>query len=179
MNLYGNGAAYMPVLKSFAAHIPALLEELPPLIEGDLRQYAIKVHGLKGSCGTICAPEAAAMARDLETAAEAGDTSFVRARHGALEKEVKALAAELAARITEWEAARPEQPRERKPAPDRALLERLAIACSEYRADEIEGILGELEQPRYETGGELVQWLREQAVNFEYDAIQNRLKDFL
>jgi hypothetical protein len=48
----------------------------------------------------------------------------------------------------------------------------------EYRTNEIEEILGELEQFRYETGGELVRWLREQADNFEYDAIHNRLDNF-
>jgi signal transduction histidine kinase/DNA-binding response OmpR family regulator/HPt (histidine-containing phosphotransfer) domain-containing protein len=177
--LYGNSAAaYMPVLKSFVTHIPLFLEELSACIEGDLGQYAIKVHGLKGSCGTVCAAGAAAAAGDLERAAKEGDMTFVRTHHGALVRAVTDLTAELTAMIGEWETVQPERIREQKPEPDRDLLRRLAAACSEYKANEIEEILGELGQFRYETGGELLGWLREQADNFEYDAIQNRLKDF-
>ncbi|MDR2094732.1 MAG: response regulator [Treponema sp.] len=178
--LYGNNlAAYMPVIKSFVTHIPVLLNEMPALIEGALPEYAIKVHGIKGSCGTICAPEIAAMARDLETASKGGDVNFVRTHHGALEIAVQALTAELTAKIAEWKAVQPETIRKQKTAPDRELLQNLSVVSSEYRTNEIEKIVGELEQFRYETGEELVRWLREQADNFEYDAIHQRLEKFL
>jgi CheY-like chemotaxis protein len=178
--LYGNSAAaYMPVLKSFVTHTPPLLEEMRALIGEDLRQDTIKVHGLKGSCGTICAPQTAGMARELEEAAKGGDVDFVRTRHGALETAVRGLTAKLAARIGAWETGRGEGKREQKAGPERGLLERLVTASSEYKANEVEEILGELGRYGYETGGELVRWLREQADNFEYEAIQNRLKSFL
>jgi CheY-like chemotaxis protein/HPt (histidine-containing phosphotransfer) domain-containing protein len=179
-SLYGNSVAtYMPVLKSFVTHTPVLLKEISALIEEDLPQYAIKVHGLKGSCGTVCAPRAAELARGLETAAKAGDLDFVRAHHGEMEQSVRDLTEELTVRLVEWEADRAERPGEQKPAPDRDLLRRLAAASSEYRTNEIEEILGVLGQFRYEAGGELVEWLREQADHFNYEAIKNRLESFL
>jgi hypothetical protein len=41
----------------------------------------------------------------------------------------------------------------------------------------IEELLQELEAYRYERGEELIRWLREQAENFEYDAMLRRLKE--
>jgi hypothetical protein len=35
----------------------------------------------------------------------------------------------------------------------------------------------ELEQYRYETGEDLIRWLREQAENFDYDAMHKRLEN--
>ncbi|MDR1047712.1 MAG: hypothetical protein LBL64_08040 [Treponema sp.] len=35
------------------------------------------------------------------------------------------------------------------------------------------------ERYRYEEGEELVHWLREQAENFDYDAMHRRLEEFL
>jgi signal transduction histidine kinase/DNA-binding NarL/FixJ family response regulator/HPt (histidine-containing phosphotransfer) domain-containing protein len=177
--LYRDSAAYLPILRSFAAHIPPLLDEMSALVEGDLGQYAIKVHGLKGSCDTICAPETTGMARELETAAKAGDLDFIRAHHGALEKAALALAGELAERFGVRGREPPGGAGESRSAPDRALLGRLAAAASELRTGEIEEILKALEQFRYETGEDLVRWLREQTDNFEYGEIQGRLKEHL
>jgi CheY-like chemotaxis protein/HPt (histidine-containing phosphotransfer) domain-containing protein len=177
--LYGNAAAYLPILKSFVVHIPLLLDEMSALVEGDLGQYAIKVHGLKGSCDTICAPETTGMARELEAAAKGGDLDFIRAHHGTLEKAVRALGGELAERLGAWEKEQPAGDRESRSAPDRALLGRLAAAASEHKTSEIEAILKELEQFRYEDGEDLVLWLREQTDTFNYEAIKNRLESFL
>jgi HPt (histidine-containing phosphotransfer) domain-containing protein len=176
--LYGDSAAYLPILRSFVVHTPALLEKMPPLIEGALPDYAVMVHGLKGSCSTICAPETAEMARDLETAAKGGNVDFVRAHHGALEKAVLALVEELAGRLGAREREPAAGAGESRSAPDQALLERLAAAAGEYKTGEIEAILKELEQFRYEDGEDLVRWLREQADNFEYGEMQRRLKKY-
>jgi hypothetical protein len=43
----------------------------------------------------------------------------------------------------------------------------------------MEEILDKLEMYHYESGGELVQWLREQMDNLEYDAIRDRLESEL
>jgi CheY-like chemotaxis protein/HPt (histidine-containing phosphotransfer) domain-containing protein len=178
--LYENSiTTYMPVLKSFVTHTPGLLKIMPGLIEERLEEYAVKVHGLKGSCATICATEAAALARDLENASKEGDRNYVKTHHGALEKAVEGLTAELGVRISEWEAVQPETIKEQKREPDEELLRRLAVASLEYRTNIIEEILGELGQFRYERGEEMVRWLREQADNFEYDAIHKKLESFL
>ncbi|MDR1654511.1 MAG: response regulator, partial [Treponema sp.] len=54
LTLYGNsGAALMPILTSFVAHTPALLEKLDGYAEHSLKDYAVEVHGLKGACGAV------------------------------------------------------------------------------------------------------------------------------
>jgi signal transduction histidine kinase/CheY-like chemotaxis protein/HPt (histidine-containing phosphotransfer) domain-containing protein len=178
--LYGESAAvYRRVLKSFAEHTPALLEELADPGGETLAEYAIKVHGLKSSCGAACAAEAAALAEDLERAAKAGDLDFVRLHHGTLEREVRRLIGELSERIGEREREGPAVEKEERPGPDRELLGRLALACSEYRTGEVEKLLGELGKYRYESGGELVRRLKEEADRFEYDGMRDRLERFL
>jgi PAS domain S-box-containing protein len=179
--LYGNsGASLMPILKSFVSHTPLLLGQMTGHLEKDaLEDYVIKVHGLKGACGIICARETAEMALEMETAAKEGNRTLVRARHGDLEGKARALVEELRALIAEWEGAQPESAREQRAAPDRALLRRLCECAVEFKASGVEDALRELEQYRYETGDELIRWLREQADNFDYDNLQKRLEEFL
>jgi CheY-like chemotaxis protein len=72
----------------------------------------------------------------------------------------------------EWEAGR-------RAEPEKALLVRLSAAVAEFNADAAEEILVELERYRYDEGEELVEWLREQADNFNYEAMYKSLEDFL
>ena len=65
------------------------------------------------------------------------------------------------------------------PQPDPVLLRELAEACKRYKANIMEEALEKLEQYHYESGGELVQWLREQMDNLEYDIILKRLENEL
>jgi hypothetical protein len=64
----------------------------------------------------------------------------------------------------------------RAPSPDPALLRELLEACKRYRSNVMEEILVKLESSDYDSGGDLVGWLREQADNLEYDAIIERLE---
>jgi hypothetical protein len=66
--------------------------------------------------------------------------------------------------------------KELRAEPDRELLKRLSEATAAFNSNETERVLGELEQYRYERGEELIQWLREQAENFDYDAMHKRLE---
>ncbi|MDR1898689.1 MAG: response regulator [Treponema sp.] len=173
----GSGAALIPILKSFVIHTPPLLEKMNVHLRSSLPDYAVEVHGLKGTCNAICAGEAAALARELEFASKEGDADFVRSRHEELRRQTLDLTERLKALLAEWEARRPAEERERRTEPDRKLLTRLSAAAAEFNSNLTEEILGELEQYRYEKGEELITWLREQAENFDYDAIHRRLED--
>jgi hypothetical protein len=74
-----------------------------------------------------------------------------------------------------WDADRLAEHKERRAEPDRELLKRLSEAAAVFNTNETEEILRELEQYRYERGGEFIQWLREQAENFDYDAMRKGL----
>jgi CheY-like chemotaxis protein len=179
VNLYGNGAAFMPVLESFAAHTLSLLLEIESSLEDSLSAYAVKVHGLKGACSAICAGEAAALALELETAAKEGNLDFVRSRHKNLDRAVRLLLERLKALLEEGEARLMAGEKEQRPEPDGELLSRLSAAAAGFDSGTVEEVLGELEQYRYERAGELITWLREQAKNFDYDLMRKRLEEIL
>jgi CheY-like chemotaxis protein len=175
----GSGAAYLPILKSFITHTPPLLEKMDRDLESSLPDYAIEVHGLKGTCNAIGAGGTAEAARELEIAAKEGNVDLVRQKHGALRQQALELTGRIKVLVEEWEAGRPEEEKERRAEPDRELLARLSAATAEYNSTVVEEILGELEGYRYERGEELIRWLREQAENFDYDAMHKRLEEFL
>jgi signal transduction histidine kinase/DNA-binding response OmpR family regulator len=180
LTLYGHsGTALMPILKSFVTHTPPLLEKMDAYVGSSLSDYTIEVHGLKGTCGAICAAEAAALARELEFASKEGKGDFVKSQHGELRRQALKLTEGLRGMLDQWEARLPVKEKQARTEPDRNLLERLSRAVSESNSSLIEEILEELEQYRYEMGEELVLWIREQAENFDYDAIHKQLEEFL
>ena len=166
---------YRDVLRSYAVHTPALLEKLEGLARSgaeSLDEYIIAIHGLKGSSYGICADEAGRQAEDLEQAARNGDRGFIEANNGRCIESVRAILRGLEELLaTDAGEARP-----RAAAPDPALLAELLEASRQYRAKPMEAIVNQLAGYEYESGGELVAWLREQLDNLEYDAIRERLE---
>jgi signal transduction histidine kinase/CheY-like chemotaxis protein len=175
----GSGAAYLPILKSFVAHTPPLLERMDAHLETSLPDYAIEAHGLKGTCNAVCAGEMAELARELEFASKEGSHEAARRKHGELRRGILSLTERLRALLAEWEAGLPEEEKEWQEEPDRELLARLSAAAFEFNSAAAGEILGELERRRYERGQEFIEWLREQAENFNYDVIHKELEDFL
>jgi signal transduction histidine kinase/CheY-like chemotaxis protein/HPt (histidine-containing phosphotransfer) domain-containing protein len=179
MRLYGNsGTAYMEILKSFVTHTPPLLEKMDTHTTS-LPDYTIEAHGLKGSCGVICAKEAADLARELELASKEGKLDLVGRKHEELRRMALELTEQLKTLLEEWEAGLSPEAKERRGEPERALLARLSAATGQFNSIETEDVLEELEQYHYERGGDLIQWLREQAENFDYDAMHKRLDALL
>jgi exonuclease VII large subunit len=160
------------VLRSYCIHTPALLEKLRYYKNED--EYIITVHGLKGSSAGICADVVTKQANALEQAARKKDMRFIERNNALFIKDVE----KLLEKLREFLAAAAEQENEKTVSsqPDSVLLRELAEACKRYKANIMEEILEKLEMYRYESGGELVQWLREQMDNLEYDAIQKRLE---
>jgi CheY-like chemotaxis protein len=173
------GKAYLDVIRAWCMYTPALLEKLQeltaqPLTEKTIGEYTIAVHGLKGSTYGICAESTAKKAADLEAASRRKDTEFIKANTGFLIEEASVLLRELEKFI-----AGVTQPAESKPLreyPDADLLSQLFKAGEQYRSIQMEEILCELESFQYKSGGDLIQWLREQMNELEYDAINERLK---
>ncbi|MCL2009689.1 MAG: ATP-binding protein [Synergistaceae bacterium] len=176
MERYSDETIYLGVLRSFVNHTPGLLSILRNLREENLTEYAITVHGIKGSAYGICANEAGGRAEALERAAKAGDFEAVRVSNEAFLALVETLIADLAELLRKAaEASGANKPKERLPAPDKALLRKLLEAAEHFKSSQMEEAMNELELYEYETDGELVTWLREQMESLEYDAIKKRL----
>ncbi|MDR2476587.1 MAG: response regulator [Treponema sp.] len=171
---YNSEAAYLEILRSYSLHTPVLLEKLRNCTPETLAEYAITVHGLKGSSYGICADEVGKRAGELENAAKAGYYEQVQTDTARFIEMVESLLAELGEALKKAVSAKAEK--QKSAAPDSAALAKLLDAVKRYKATLMEEIIAELESYEYESGGELVQWLREQMDNLEYDAIRRRLE---
>ena len=70
--------SYLQILHSFSDHIPELLETARKEVSGNLMEFRIAVHGIKGSSRGIGADDLADKAEELEKAAKHGDEAFVK-----------------------------------------------------------------------------------------------------
>ncbi|MDR2101550.1 MAG: response regulator, partial [Treponema sp.] len=171
---YEEETVYLGILRSYTVHTPELLEKLRSLSRETLPEYAVTVHGLKGASYGICAEEIGKEAELLEHAAKSGDYETVRERNAVFIARTEATLAALGALLRD--AAESGPAKQRAAAPDRVLLDKLLDASKRFKPAVMEEILTEIEGYEYESGGDLVVWLREQLDNLEYDAIRERLE---
>ncbi|MDR2476582.1 MAG: response regulator [Treponema sp.] len=171
--------AYLEILRSYCVHTPALLEKLNQLAapfpeKETLGDYVITVHGLKGSTLGICAEGAGKQALELEQAARSGDAKFIESNNGPLIKTIEDMLKKLQELFAHIEQQAKEKPL--APSPDPVQLRILYDASKRFKANIMEDALKKLEMYQYESGGDLVQWLREQMDILEYEAVQKRLE---
>jgi signal transduction histidine kinase/CheY-like chemotaxis protein/HPt (histidine-containing phosphotransfer) domain-containing protein len=166
----GDGKSYMESLRSYVVHTPPLLAAARTTEA--LADYAIIVHGIKGSSYGISAQEIGQKAEQLEHAAKAGNLDFIKEKNGEFIAAAEQFIADLTAllNILEDSLRKP-----RKLAPNPALLERIWDAAENYNIGELENAMDELEQCSYKLEAELIPWLREQIDKAEFGEITERL----
>jgi HPt (histidine-containing phosphotransfer) domain-containing protein len=175
LSQFGSPENLAAILKTFAAKMPEMLAALKNPDAETLPAYMIHVHGIKGSLYGICAKKAGDFAAELEHHSKAGDLAAVKEKT----PEFIALCETLLAGVNDWLTANvPEsemEAKERRPAPDPELLQKIADAASRFKTTEIEKLVKELNTFQYESDGDLVEWLVEQSENLEYGAIAEKL----
>jgi HPt (histidine-containing phosphotransfer) domain-containing protein len=184
---YGGEAEYMVILRSFLKHIPEVLDSLRTVGEDIPKEYAIAVHGLKGASRSIGATEPAALAEELETAAKAGDFRAVAEKNGVLlesfETLLKNIEKTLDAPALRTEQSDPLSPatsqKPKKLEPDLTLLKKIREGAASFKTSLMEETLTKLEEYAYERDEELISWLRARMENLEYDAVEERLKQYI
>ena len=164
--------SFLQVLRSYTNNTRLLLDVLRNVGPDDLADYAITVHGIRGSSYGICAKDAGEQAEALEKAAKAGDFGYVLEHNPELLATVTKLLADLDEMLAGIAA---ESPKPKKNSPEPAALVRILEACRSYDMDTIEATLAELEAYDYQTGGELVSWLWENVELFNITEIIERL----
>ena len=70
---------YISALSSFLVNTPMALNKLRNVSQETLQDYSICVHGIKGTCASICAEEARKKALELEMMSKNGDLPGVLA----------------------------------------------------------------------------------------------------
>ena len=177
MRRFNNSAdIYLRVLGSFTQNISKHLDGLRLLTRDTLPDYAVLVHGVKGSCYGISADEAGRMAESLEVAAKAGDFEKVTAENGTFIRTVEALVPQFQAILDSAGALRAKSGRHTAEEPDREQLAKMLEACRNYDVETMEKTMEELERRSYKSGGDLVAQLKDQLVNFDYDGIREKLE---
>ncbi|MDR1240253.1 MAG: response regulator [Treponema sp.] len=166
----GDGKAYMDSLRSYVTHTPPLLAAARTLEPA--ADYAITVHGVKGSSYGISAEAVGRWAEKLEHAAKSGNPALVQAENDAFIEAAEKFIEEL-----RWffDILDEKNRKPRKAAPDPAVLEKIRTAAENYDMGGLEDAMEELEQYCYESDAELTPWLREQIDKSEFEEIQIRL----
>jgi HPt (histidine-containing phosphotransfer) domain-containing protein len=166
----GDEKSYMDSLRSYVVHTPPLLKVARST--DALADYAITVHGIKGSSYGISADLIGQQAEQLEHAAKAGDVDFVKKENETFINATEQFIANLTGLldVAEEDVAKP-----RKDAPDPVLLSRIYDAAENYDMSELDDVMEELEQCVYELDTTLVPWLRDQIDKSDFEEILERL----
>ena len=170
----GDRDAYLDVLRSFAKNTVPLIEATNNVVKENLKEYEIIVHGIKGSSRGIFAERLGNLAESLEKAASIGDYDYIIVNNKNLKDTTIKLVEDINEMVDEIDA---DNLKPVKGKPDGEVLNRLRQACQNYEMINVDAALDELEAFDYESDGELVVWLRENAEQMNFDEIIERLSD--
>ena len=165
---------FMNILRSYTASTSTLIKAIKELNQDNMSDYAITVHGIKGSSKSICAELVGNMAEALEKAARRGDLDYVLANNNAFVEAVEKLIGNL---INILHKAGFENQKPLKDKPDKYVLDRLQTACKTYSMDEIDEAMEELEKYEYKSDDGLVSWLRTNVNQVNFVQICKKLSD--
>jgi len=174
----GDSEAYIEVLGSFAKNTPPLLEEARVGCKTNerLAEYETIVHGVKGSSRAIFASEVGDKSEALEKAAKYSDFIYIEANNADFIETTQVLIAEIEVLLSELRVVNLKPFAEK---PDEEILKKLCEACGNYDMNIADEAISELEAFSYETGGDLVEWLRSNAELTNFDEIVERLGELL
>ena len=166
-----NEEAYVNVLQSYVKNTRPLLDVLRNVNAGNLDQYAVTVHGIKGSSKGILAENIGNKAEALERAAIAGDYEFIQSANQSFLGIVMNLLTDIEDAINKSGRNKKTQ----KDKPDMVLLAKLLDACGSYDIDEIDAIMAKIENFEYSSDDGLALWLRESVDQGKYKNIEEKL----
>jgi CheY-like chemotaxis protein len=171
----GDTKVYLPMLRSYIANTPGVLEKLRNVSAETLPSYVISVHGLKGTSAGIGAEKIREAAMELEAISRTGDLQGVLKLNG----DLIANAEIVVANVKEWlEKNDTREAKPRQKAPDMKLLAALRQCFENYDMGGIDKIMLELESFDYEEGADLIALLREKIETAEFDAAAEKITHY-
>ena len=158
---FGSEEICAEIITSYIKNTPPLLEQIRHIEKDRLADYAIIVHGIKGTSRAIGAEEAGNAAETLEHAAKEGGFEYCAAHNAAFIELVEKLIERLSAYVGKQRVLvrKPE-----KDMPDAQLLAQLKTACANYDMSSVDTIMDELERYSYREDAALLGKIRD-AVN--------------
>ena len=170
----GDADTYINIMRSFAKNIPQRLANAEAVTENSLAKYTTAIHGIKGSCYSICADNAAKLADTLEVAGKAENYEFILANNAAFVENVRSILSGIDEVLSKMQTGRLKG---QMAKPDRKLLKKLHDACNRRNVSEIDVLVENLDSFEYESDSDLVHWLREMADEMKYAEIAKRLEN--
>ena len=168
----GDREAYFSILHSYMVHTRPLLDSIKNITENRLDEYAITVHGIKGSSRGIFAEAVGSAAEKLEKAAEEGDFAYVSAYNDAFLNAAWKLIFELEDLLSRINTGSAKPLKER---PDKETLVKLFDACKSYNMDDVDDAIAELEKYHYSADDGLVSWLIDNIKQMNFKIIVEKL----
>ena len=173
MERFGNNMdSFIMIMRSFITSTCSLLPLVKEATKDSLAEYAITVHGIKGSSRSVCADRVGDMAEALEKAAKAGDFDFVRTHNPDFIKTVDELIAYIDDLTANMSSASSKPLKEK---PDSETLSALLAACKNYDMDGVDAAMEQMEKFEYESDGELATWLRTNVDRMNFKQIEEKL----
>ena len=173
LDLYaGDMETYLSVLESYAKNTPAVIEKLRGVTAENLPDYAINVHGLKGSSAGIGAEDIRQRGLELEMRAKAGDLSGVLKLNDVFLHDAETLTTAIKVWLTEFNN-KTNRPRLETPDPD--VLAQLRQSLIDYNVNGVDAAMDILESSDYETNADLIPWLKERIIESDFDDAANRI----
>ena len=168
----GDEQIYLEVLRTYADTVHSMLETIVEVNENTLDSYRIKVHGIKGTSYDVFAEQIASEAKSLEDAAKTGNYNYIKDNNSAFIENANKVISDIMDMFLFLDA---ENPKPEKKRPDEEVLSALLDACNNYDMDGADEAVEELEKYQYESGEELVKWLRENIDRMYFDKIAEKL----
>ena len=168
----GDRGTFVNILRSFITNTRNLIDTMKDVNEENLALYAINVHGAKSSCRGICAEETGLQAETLEKAAKAGNLDFVKANNPLLIENILKLISNIETVINKGSEKTQKTKREK---PYTEALKQLRAACRDYKIEDVDNIMKEIEVFEYTSDDGLVRWLRENTDQLNYMEITEKL----
>jgi CheY-like chemotaxis protein/two-component sensor histidine kinase len=182
--LAGDASLFLEVLEAFVRFTPKVLEQVRRGPEQNtLKDYAVAVHGVKGSCYNIGARHVGALAERQELAAKAGNLMETRAGHSNFMETSEKLVSRLRRLLDSVGEMDDGQDFGevicQEGSPPLETLEMIYRASENFDVAAIDELVTSMERQNYESGTELIDWLREQTDNLEYESITEKLAKVL
>jgi len=182
----GDEKTYITILRSYAASVSSMLNEIESICaefqtdtqavlpQDKLLAYRTKVHGIKGTSLDIFAGQIGKEARDLEEAAKNSDFDFIKNNTSAFLENAGKLVSAIEDVLLNIDA---ENPKPKKDRPDKNVLLELLAACKKYHINKVDEAMAEIEKYQYEADDGLVDWLKENIDNMDFEKIVEKLSD--
>jgi len=172
-----NPKLYMRIIDAFINNMPGNLADLATdtINEVTLPDYAIRIHGAKGSCYGIGANAVGDEAKDLEMASKAGDLATCLRDNDTFIAHTQELVRELENLRDTVEAAENAGGRAGAERPDVTKLAALLTATRNFDIDQMGRLVEELTSVQYANDGEVVAGIKASYDAFDYLAVEEAI----